>query len=353
MNKARENFLYSKVSLGLLTCFFICISYISVIPAMASGASPPVLTLKYAIKTALKTSPLIRAKKQEVISSTKAKRAAKGSLFPKINSYADYTRLSDAAAVVPISSLGGPPPTFSRDQYKAGITVSMPLYEGGRLWSGLKLAKQQVAMSKQVLISTRQNIIAQVTNTFNSILYLKALLAAQKETLLALETEQKDAELRLKLGKIAPLDLMEITTQVSSQNIGIEKTKEELIKARQRLCYLMGWNPIQPIRLKGRLSPGQIQIPSKSDIYSLILRRPDIIRAQKSVSSARTAIKIAEAQNMPSVNLVGDYGRRAGWGLNSDQEVWSAGIQVSLNIFNGGITSAKIAQAEAKLAAAQ
>ncbi len=63
-------------------------------------------------------------------------------------------------------------------------------------------------------------------------------------------------------------------------------------------------------------------------------------------------MRIAKGLRLPSVDLVGDYGRHAGAGLDGEEGRWSAGIHVSMNIFNSGLIAAKVAGARAKRDAA-
>jgi outer membrane protein TolC len=71
------------------------------------------------------------------------------------------------------------------------------------------------------------------------------------------------------------------------------------------------------------------------------------------VELARSNVKYATGYHLPSVGLVGDYGRRSGSGFDGDEEVWQGGVEVSFNIFSGGSAEAGVRQARAKLLAAE
>jgi hypothetical protein len=87
----------------------------------------------------------------------------------------DYSRLSDPAVVVPIKSFGGNPPIFSRDHYKAGLTIKIPLYEGDCMWTRGFLVEFSKTMTGVNLRVTSQDAIANVSKVFNRTLYLKNL----------------------------------------------------------------------------------------------------------------------------------------------------------------------------------
>jgi outer membrane protein len=312
-------------------------------------------TLDQAIKIALQRNPIISKSHNELLASKEARRGAIGRLLPQINGYAGYTRLSDPVAVVPIKSFGGAPPTFSRDQYKVGITVKIPIYEGGRLWTQVSMAKFSKAISEANLRFTKQDIIANVTNVFNRILYIKSLIKAREETLSALEKAERDAEIRLKVGRIAPVDLMRIETQVAQQRQYLIESREEERRSRQTLALLLGIDPFSEPDTIGTLSPPNTSavLGTEARLEEAIKNRPDVQKALREVRRAEANVSYVKGLHFPSVDLVGDYGRRAGSGFVGDEEVWSGGITVNLNIFSGGVISAQVREAEARLLAAK
>lgn len=348
------------VSLCLLTSILITGLVLSSGPGTARAAE--VLTLDEAIRTALANSPKIKESRAVVRGAVSGGKAVRAGLFPQVKGYARYDRFSDPVSVVPIQGLNLPPPLFSRDQYQAGFSFRLPLYEGGRLRGGIRAAAKDEGIARAGLAYSRETLIAAVTDTFNSILYLKSLRRAKEKTLAAIEETRKEAALRLKLGRIAPLDLMEIDTQVASERLDLVRTRETLKRAGQQLCLLLGWPPATGIETRGSLerngkgAAGLVVFlagpAGRGRLKECIGKRPDIIRAGKRVERADESLRIARGRRLPSVDLVGDYGRHAGSGLDGAEGRWSAGIRVSLNVFSGGLVSAEVARAMAKREAA-
>jgi len=348
------------VSLCLLTSVLIIGLVLG--SSLNTARAARILTLDEAIRTALANSPKIKENQAVVRGAVSGRKAVRAGLFPQVNGYARYDRLSDPVSVVPIQGLHLPPPLFSRDQYQAGLSFRVPLYEGGRLRGGIRAATKDEGIARAGLAYSRETLIAAVTDTFNSILYLKSLRRAKEKTLAAIKKTRNEAALRLKLGRIAPLDLMEIDTQVASERLDLVRTRETLKRTGQQLCLLLGWSPETGIETRGSLERNgkeeaalvaSLTGPSgRGRIKACIGKRPDILRAGKMVEKADESLKIAKGLRLPSVDLVGDYGRHAGSGLDGAEGRWSAGIHVSLNIFNSGLISAEVARARAKRDAA-
>jgi outer membrane protein TolC len=252
--------------------------------------------------------------------------------------------------VVPIKRFGGKPPVFSRDHYNYGLLMKIPIFEGGRLWSRLSAAEITEAISRESLHLTKQELVAGITNLFNRILYLQKLTESQRVTLDALEKARADAETRLRVGRIAPVDLMRMETQVAAQEQALVSAKEETVRTRQLLARMIGRDPSWSPEVAGKLCcPSDNWAEPSADIS----QRPDIRKAMHEVELAKSNVKYAMGYHLPSVGLVGDYGRRAGSGFDGDEEVWQGGVEVSFNIFSGGSVEAGVRQARAKLLAAE
>ncbi len=329
---------------------------------LETARAAKVLTLDEAIRVALAGSPEIKENQALLRGAAAGSRAERAGLFPQVHAYVRYDRLSDPAAIVPIQGLHLPPPLFSRDQYQTGLAFRMPLYEGGRLRGGIRAAARDEGAARAGLDYSKETLIAAVTDTFNSILYLQALRGAREKTLAAIGEARTEAAVRLKVGRIAPLDLMEIDTQVASERLELVRTSEEFKRAGQQLCRLLGWSPATAVEVRGSLkknAKGEAAFVAsltgaegRGRIKAWVGRRPDIIRAGKMVSKADELLRIARGLRLPDVDLVGDYGRHAGSGLGGGEGRWSAGLHLSLNIFNGGLIAAKEARARAKRQAA-
>ena len=305
------------------------------------------ITLKAAIETALKESPVIRAKQQLISSKHEELGEAKGAFLPNIDLYGTYTRTSDPQVVVPIKSFHGTPPTFSRDLYSGGLDIRIPIYEGGRLRSNLKIKELEEALSKEVLNLTQEELAYLIRAVFYQCLYLDTLLEAQEETLSALKRLREDSKKRLEVGRVRPVDLMRIDAQLKDQEAQIINTKEARVRARHLLSRLMGLSPNEDLEPTGALHDvvGREYEIQLADIPKLIEDRPDIKKAIHEVKIKKEAIRLEKGLNYPALDLVGNYGRRAGSGFDSDEEVWNAGIKVNLNIFSGGVITHRIRRA--------
>ena len=333
-------------------CWQLALLWLLVFFPAGIRAAPPPLTLDQAIAIALRDSPLVIAGRHQVAAAGFGRQAAKGNLYPRLDSYASYRRQSDPSVVVPIKEFGGPSPMFSRDHYSLGVTLKIPVYEGGRLRREVSAAELSRAVSRAGLNLTGQELVANVTTVFKRIPYLEKQLESSSFTLNALKKAGDDTRIRLESGRVAPVDLMRINTQIAAQEQALAALEEECRRTRQLLAQLLGREPEPPLAITGELAlPPEIPLPSPQ--LPDISQRPDIRKAQNQVRLAENKVKLLQGYHLPSIDLIGDYGRRAGSGLEADEEVWSGGVAVSFNLFSGGSISARVDQAGAELLAAR
>ncbi len=333
----------------------VCMILLILFTGTGFSAEKTPLTLDAAIQMALQENHYLKSRNLEVKSAVAERRASKGDLFPQLDAYAGYLRTSNPMLVIPMQEFGGEPPNFTRNHYRAGLSLILPLYEGGRRWHKVTASDLSTLIAEQQLSFSRQEIVANVTNTFNQVLSFKALEKAQKQVLDSLKKAQDDIRKRVDLGRAAPVELMKIETQVARQEQELIHARLAGLRARQGLASLLGKNPALLDEPEGQLKITTPELPvhDKITLETIIIQRPDIVKAQNELKLAANEIKLQEGYHLPDINLIGDYGQRTGSGLNDNEEVWSAGVNVKFNLYAGGQIKARVNQAEARYEAAQ
>ncbi|OCC16014.1 Outer membrane protein [Dissulfuribacter thermophilus] len=334
-------------------CIFYVLTIVFNLSFSSEAGAKEGISLKQAIEIALKESPLLKSRSSEVRATKAMLGAAKGALLPRIDAYTSYFRFSDPQVVVPIKSFHGAIPEFSRDQYRVGIGIKIPIFVGGRLRTQVDLSEISALISREQLNLTREQLIYNITNVYNEILFLKGLGEAQNETLMALKRLLDDSRSKLKVGRLAPVDVMRVETQVMAQEEALISTRQGILKGLYTLSQLIGRDPGEIEDVVGALEDDLYEPEIQGDWDSLVENRPDVQIALREVRLAEKKVRLEKGLNLPTIDIVGDYGRRAGGGFEGSEEVWSAGINLGLNIFSGGVISARIREAKERVIAAR
>jgi outer membrane protein TolC len=80
-----------------------------------------------------------------------------------------------------------------------------------------------------------------------------------------------------------------------------------------------------------------------------LANRPELFQAEAGIEAAKASVKVAKSGYMPQVaaSASNDWSS-ANW-PGDDGENWGVGISVSMNVFDSGVTAAKVRAAEANL----
>ena len=308
--------------------------------ATVSGAeSKTTITLRDCIGLALEKSPLIRASALDVKASQASLAASRGALFPRIDLNGLYMKENQPVPYIPAESITIPA-KFSDDFSAWGLYLRIPVYEGGRLVKQVEIAKIETEIQSSRETFTLQDVVANVTNTFNKLLHLKALQQAQEKSVAAMEGQHKNTDLFVQAGRAAPVELMRIDVQLASEKQNLIRTVEAISRAKDTLAFLIGVGRDEIPEPDGRLD-AETKI-DETDRDRLIKSRPDVAAALKKVEQGELRVGAAKGKRYPSVSLVGDYGNRAEGVFRDGKEVWEAGVMASINIFDGGVIASEI-----------
>ena len=167
------------------------------------------------------------------------------------------------------------------------------------------------------------------------------LTRAQHDAGVALQSDVSSAEAQLAQAQAAAVDL-EATRAQLEHAIAV-------LTGRAPARFTLAAAPAdQPLALKAPATPAGL--PS-----ALLEHRPDIAAAERRAAAANANIGVARAAYFPQLTLSASGGFSAaalGSLFDAPARVWSLGAALAQTIFDGGLRSARTAQAEAAYDAA-
>lgn len=185
-----------------------------------------------------------------------------------------------------------------------------------KAWFALAEAGEQVSLAKQAL-EIRKKTEAAVRGRF-------------------------ERNMREEGGTASQLRLAQ--TDVASAKADLSAKRGELESARRQLELLVGRYPAG--KLTGARKLPRIPSAPPSGLPSeLLLRRPDILAAERRYSASIKRVKEAKLSVFPSFKITGTAGTTTdalGKILNSDFGVWSVGSNIALPVLTGGRVKGEI-----------
>jgi multidrug efflux system outer membrane protein len=250
------------------------------------------------------------------------------------------------------------------EQYS--LQLGMSSYEldfFGRVRNLNEAAWQEVLRVTDNRRSVQLSLVAEVANAWLTLAADQARLALARETLRSREASYALTERTHRLGATSGLVLAQNQTTVETARADVAAYTSQVQRDRNALELLVG-SAVPASLLPGATQPDQAapalellavpaQIPS-----SVLLARPDVMAAERSLQASYANIGAARAAFFPSISLTASLGTASNElsGLfGGGNTIWSFVPQIRLPIFDAGRNQAnlEVAQANQRIALAQ
>ncbi|VVE21988.1 MULTISPECIES: efflux transporter outer membrane subunit [Pandoraea] len=234
---------------------------------------------------------------------------------------------------------GSAPGGYVANELRATVGVSaFELDFFGRVRSLRDAALEQYLASEEAQRAAQVSLVAEVATSYIGLVAINEQISYAREVLAAREEGIRVIRLRAERGLVDDLDLNTETTQVEVARAALaerERQRSQILHALQLLTGEVGAKPVAAARLDDAfVAPVAAGLPS-----SLLMRRPDIRRAEAQLRAANANIGAARAAFFPSIKLTTDIGTassRFADLFSAGTGVWSFVPQITVPIFEGG-----------------
>lgn len=190
-----------------------------------------------------------------------------------------------------------------RGAYLAGISITQPIFTGGKIIASNKLAKIGVECAKETHRKTEMDVIAEVDNAYWT-------FVAVGEKVKLLETYQKHLdELYKQISKSVEVqmatknDLLRIDTKRSQILYQLKKAQNGVELCRMSLCSTLGVD----IHTQIRATETNMVITAPQQLEGNIWMRPEYRLLLNQVEAEKQQIKIARADILPTFGISAQY----------------------------------------------
>ncbi|MFH1263995.1 MAG: TolC family protein [Pseudomonadota bacterium] len=333
------------------------IPILSILLLVSAGAAEErgPLTLQAAIERAQGVAPKIRRLRALESAAHASSSVARGGRWPSVNASAGYARYSDVPSLT--ANFGnGPVALFPNlpNNYRTRVEGSVPLFTGGKLSSAIAAARNQESSAEQERESSTADLTLETT-----VAYWGLVTAAESETVLSAAVASydghlKDAENRARIGMAARNDVLAVSVERDQAELSLIQARDETAIARANLLRLLDYGTSDAVEPSDRLDPVPAHTPPlEESIRKALESRADRKAAASRLAAANETTGIARSVWWPQISAVAGYdyarpNRRIVPNTDEFKGSWDAGINLTLNLFEGGRTRAGIDQAEAQ-----
>jgi len=327
------------------------------VPAAASAPAPAHLSLDDAISEALAASPGLQAVGSTAAAAESEAKAARRQRWGTLDGVASYNYFSDDIIVRPISRQllagGFASLPFDDQQWHYGVVAEVPLYVGGKLSNGIRIATLSSEKSQALLEGTRWQVRFNVISLYAAAQGLNAVDDALARQIAALESTTSHLELMVEAGKRPDVDRLKVVEELEAARADRAAVLANRRKVGALLLSLMGREPtgrveVDPLpRAMPKLTEPVADLRAGLDEVSTIRQ------AQFALEQAESRVGVATSEFLPKFVARGNYMVNAGQSLDRNYNTWAVSLGVLVPLFHGGARVEHRAAAKEKRAAAE
>ena len=209
-----------------------------------------------------------------------------------------------------------------RGTYMAGLSLTMPLYVGGKITTGNKLEVQKINQEK-----TRQEVIYEADKAYFTYLAVKSKVTMLEAYMQQMDSLVSQVNLSVGVEMATSSDLLRIQAKRSEVDYNLRKAKNGMELCRMALCAALGLD----LSMQFDTDEKDIRIPDKLQTAETtdINVRPEYQLLVQNIKAKELEIRNARAGMLPTLALVAQYSKY-GWAyMKGEQQGYSYKTEIS------------------------
>ena len=259
---------------------------------------------------------------------------------------------------VSVSALGGPsrttivsPSPFGgnstqnahQTETAESLTVTQPIYTGGKTRASINRAENQVMSQRATLMATENQVFSDTVSAYVTVIQDEQLLALDQSNEQLLTKELQATNDRFRVGELTRTDVAQAEAALASATATRQTAEGTLQTARATYEQLVGEPP-------GKLvDPQPLKLPVKSvDVGKAEAGRnnPNVVAALFAESAAKDAFDVAYSALMPQLSVQGTLSHSVNqFAPNYTATAETLLLNLQVPIYQGGTEYAAIRQA--------
>ena len=329
--------------------YFVILS-ISVLMAVPFGVHSE--TLDDAWRIAMENDFRLKAQRKTTEAAAKSLEAARSARFPNLKIKTGYTVFDNQSYMVvhgkelPVDVLGAKVPVTEDKNFSCQAYVSLPLYAGGMITSGIGAAQSGLKAATADEEVAVQNLKMMVAEKYIAVLRSMRAVEVAKSRVESLTAHSMDVKNLHTQGFVATNDLLAARVSLA------DACQQELIAANKLDITRAAYN-----RLLGRCLAMEVDIANLNpeipevDINFLtekaLRNRAELKGFLQRVDALKKQAAIERAASMPQLGIMGGYVFNENR-YQAHEGVWSAMLGLNWNLFDGGAAKNKSSVFELK-----
>jgi outer membrane protein TolC len=319
------------------------------------------LSLEEAVALAFKNNKDIHIQEQEVNAAKAVVVGARSKFLPNLNASAGYTHFGSFLTIPSIWAkefgVKKDPGIFFgfQDNNRVGVELDQNIYNGGANIANLRQAQVNLKIQKETLRARKLDVEFETKSLYYGVLLAYETERITEDLVNQAQSHYEDVKKKFGQGTSSKFDVLQSKVQVSKLIPELVKAKNAIDLIAADLKKMLGLKMQDSLMVKDKLLYSLIEIREEEFLKQAYLNKPEMNLKALGIDITEWAIQMAKSGWRPRVNaeLSNSYSsNNLGNIFNDRHSNWNAGFTVTIPIFDGFSTKAKVDETKARYAQA-
>lgn len=239
------------------------------------------------------------------------------------------------------------------NSHSNGLTASLPIFTGGKLKGTIKQAKANYQYNQVGVQRTYNEMRSTVTDGYFNMLQADNIQKLSAESVTRLEDHLKNVQAQYDVGVVAKVDVLRSQVELANAKQTLIQAENSYQVAEANMNKIVGLPMDTNLKLDNLLVYNAYDKNMDDCLAYAAEHRPELMQAQYNVDAAKGALMVARSGHMPQVAASASQSWSDTNWPGDEKGNWGVGVNVSMNVFDTGVTLSKIHGAEADLKKAE
>lgn len=239
------------------------------------------------------------------------------------------------------------------NSHSNGLTASLPIFTGGKLKGTIKQAKANYQYNQVGVQRTYNEMRSTVTDGYFTMLQADNMQKLSAESVARLEDHLKNVQAQYDVGVVAKVDVLRSQVELANAKQTLIQAENSYQVAEANMNKIVGLPMDTNLKLDNLLVYNAYDKNMDDCLAYAAEHRPELMQAQYNVDAAKGALMVARSGHMPQVAASASQSWSDTNWPGDEKGNWGVGVNVSMNVFDTGVTLSKIHGAEADLKKAE
>jgi len=247
-------------------------------------------SLRDAVALAYESNPAIQAERARLRASNEVYVQARSNFGPRISAEAGvtYDRLDRNREI------------FKGNSDQQSVTLSQPIFTGGRAGASLQAAESDVRAARERLRQAEADLLLRVITAYVGVRRDEQILTVARESVAVLQRQLEETRAKVEVRENTRTDLAQAEARLAAAQAQLFNVQAQLANSRAQYFNIVGRNPVD---LEPEPDLGGLPETVEGAFTAAEAGNNTLLAAKYAELGSRARVSVARSQMMPSVDL--------------------------------------------------